>query len=99
MRYKLIDPDKEYLIPDIYNYVIDRDNRLCQFCGKLGENLHHVIFRSHGGKDKPNNLVLACNKCHTKIHRYEHTNTPIPNQENILAEIRKREARFRRMLV
>lgn len=51
--------------------VLDRDNWQCQVCGVTGENrlhLHHVVYRSQGGKDDESNLVTVCHRCHRSIH-------------------------------
>ena len=34
-------------------------------------NLHHVIFRVHGGSDKPHNLLLLHPNCHRQVHTQE----------------------------
>ncbi len=50
-------------------YVFARDNYHCRHCNR-GDTLdpHHVVFRSHGGEDKPNNLLTLCRKCHDDVH-------------------------------
>jgi len=55
-------------------YVLYRDGHKCQLCkGKSKDkilNVHHIVFRSHGGTDKPNNLITLCNSCHSpKNHK------------------------------
>jgi len=55
-------------------YVLFRDGHTCQLCkGKSKDkilNVHHIVFRSHGGTDKPNNLITLCNTCHSpKNHK------------------------------
>ena len=61
---------------DFYNtkaYVLNRDGYKCQKCkttkGKL--HVHHIIFRSQGGTDDPNNLTTLCKICHDKLHNGE----------------------------
>jgi 5-methylcytosine-specific restriction endonuclease McrA len=61
------------LSPDKYkkliHQVIERDI-FCQDCGRA-DNLdmpHHIVFRSHGGDDSMENLVLLCRVCHAKRH-------------------------------
>lgn len=34
-----------------------------------GWQTHHVIFRSHGGSDSANNLILLHPECHQEVHR------------------------------
>lgn len=49
--------------------VIDRGNK-CQNCGeKDGLEVHHIIQRSNGGTNKLSNLIVLCEKCHTKADR------------------------------
>jgi len=60
---------------DFYNvksYVLDRDNYICQHCkGKTKDKkltVHHIIFRSKGGTDSPENLITLCKTCHDDFH-------------------------------
>ena len=50
--------------------VLHRDGYKCQNCGKVKCKLevHHIIFRSNGGSDEPENLITLCNDCHYKVH-------------------------------
>jgi len=41
---------------------------LCVICGSRNVELHHVRFRSQGGSDVPENLVMLCSDCHLMIH-------------------------------
>lgn len=45
--------------------VLARWGELCHYCGAVGEplQLDHVIPRSRGGIDHPDNLVPACQPC------------------------------------
>ena len=61
---------------DFYNvktYILHRDNYTCQHCkGKLKDqklHVHHIIFKSKGGTDKPDNLIVLCETCHDKLHK------------------------------
>jgi hypothetical protein len=53
-------------------YVLHRDSHKCQLCGGRSKeprlNVHHIVQRSQGGSDRPNNLITLCKKCHTKLH-------------------------------
>ena len=33
--------------------------------------VHHIQFRSHGGKNEMKNLITVCAECHAKIHAHE----------------------------
>ena len=73
---KMINPNisgKEYQQGPLYNwnnvkyYVLARDNYTCQVCHKKHKklNVHHLIYRSKGGSDRPSNLITVCTDCHT----------------------------------
>ena len=53
-------------------YVLNRDGYTCQQCnGKSKDKklvVHHIIFRSNGGSDEADNLIVLCETCHDKIH-------------------------------
>lgn len=52
--------------------VLNRDNYTCQCCkGKHKDSkleVHHIIFRSQGGSDEPENLITLCHTCHYDLH-------------------------------
>ena len=52
-----------------------RDGYICQQCGKQRVRLeaHHLIYRTHGGKDTLANLLTLCAACHRKLHEGEVT--------------------------
>lgn len=62
---------------NVREYVLSRDDHKCQNpnCKHKADknpilNVHHIIYRSNGGTDKPNNLITLCDKCHTpKNHK------------------------------
>ena len=55
--------------------VLNRDGYKCHICKtkKQGVKLevHHIIFRSNGGGDSPENLITLCHNCHEKLHHGE----------------------------
>ncbi len=58
---------------DFYNvkqYVLHRDGYTCKKCGQANCKLevHHILFRSNGGSDSPDNLITLCSSCHEKLH-------------------------------
>lgn len=60
---------------DFYNvkaFVLSRDKHECQKCsGKKKDSrlhVHHIVFRSNGGTDSPDNLVTLCKACHDSLH-------------------------------
>lgn len=80
---KLINPEiagKEYQQGNLYEYnnlkafLFSREQGKCQFCGKRIEinqkvNLHHIILRTNGGTDKPDNIALLHDICHDELHK------------------------------
>lgn len=51
--------------------VLSRDGA-CVLCGSTKKlHRHHLIPRSKGGTDTPENQVVLCKKCHEKIHTGE----------------------------
>ena len=78
--HKIVNPDvtgkcyQEGNQKGFYNvkaFVLHRDEYTCQKCktkkGKL--QVHHIIFRCHGGTDTPENLITLCASCHDALHR------------------------------
>ena len=45
----------------------------CEHCGKKAVDIHHIIYRSQGGKDEIDNLIALCRKCHDMAHNEELT--------------------------
>ena len=60
------DPDKRFdeVTEELWQYVNTRDNGICQICALKGIQLHHIKYRSQGGKNYANNLILLCLLCH-----------------------------------
>ena len=63
---------------DFYNvkqFVLFRDLHTCQKCkGKKKDpklHVHHIVFRSQGGSDSPDNLITLCKTCHDDLHKQE----------------------------
>jgi 5-methylcytosine-specific restriction endonuclease McrA len=58
--------------------VNERDEYQCDCCGRKGNPLamsvldmlhhHHIVYRSAGGLDTTENLVLFCSECHAAEH-------------------------------
>lgn len=53
-------------------YILSRDNYKCQSKQKVKHSeklhVHHIIFRSKGGTDTPENLITLCEDCHKNLH-------------------------------
>ena len=49
--------------------VLYRDRHRCRECGSsYGVEVHHIIRRSAGGPDSPENLITLCRSCHDSKH-------------------------------
>jgi len=79
---------------DFYNtkaYVLHRDKYLCQHCkGKLKDkrlHAHHIVFRSKGGTNSPDNLITLCKSCHNSLHKGEFEIKGIKSKTKHVTEI------------
>lgn len=61
---------KMYGYENVKQYVLHRDNYKCRKCKASNTELHvhHVVFKSKGGTDTPNNLICLCHTCHKDLH-------------------------------
>lgn len=48
--------------------VRQRENGKCRLCPEKGFDVHHITYRSRGGKHETRNCVLLCRKCHADVH-------------------------------
>lgn len=57
---------------DIRQAVFERDNYICQYCGRCGEGvdlgIDHIIPLSRGGNNDIRNLITACKECNRAKH-------------------------------
>jgi len=55
---------------DISNYNRYREKSdLCERCGAVAHDVHHIIFRSGGRRDdRDSNLIALCRPCHSQAH-------------------------------
>ena len=61
---------EQYL--EIRSQILLRDGFRCQECGYYKHlEVHHIIPRSKGGSDDPENLVTLCQRCHGKKHGFK----------------------------
>ena len=40
----------------------------CMVCGLQASDVHHIKYKSQGGKDNIENLIILCRSCHNKAH-------------------------------
>jgi hypothetical protein len=60
--------DRNKFTKYVRDQVKEHFNHTCQECGCKGIHIHHVCFRSQGGRGVFSNALLVCNKCHKHIH-------------------------------
>lgn len=63
--FRNIKPKREDAIPVSRKALFARDNYECQYCGKFGCEVEHIIPQSRGGKNTWENLVTACRSCNS----------------------------------
>jgi hypothetical protein len=70
------------LTPVTRTSIIERDGHCCRMCGLWVEvpHVHHVIYRSQGGKDVDANLVSLDWRCHAQVHSNKPLWLPILQQ-------------------
>jgi hypothetical protein len=54
-----------YTRKQVLNFVMKRDNYVCQYCYKEGNTVDHIQPYREGGLDTPENLVCCCERCNT----------------------------------
>jgi len=46
------------------NYILERDQHLCQECGEWGDQVDHIVEVADGGTNIPSNLQTLCRTHH-----------------------------------
>jgi 5-methylcytosine-specific restriction endonuclease McrA len=54
-----------------------RDGFCCRWCGKPGQEVHHVHYRSEGGLNEDSNLIYLCMTCHARAHSSKEAYKPL----------------------
>ncbi len=80
-------------------FVLERDGYTCQMCGagagdldpfspnrKIQLTMGHIIDKSKGGDDTPNNLRAVCTNCNEGL---QNTGLPKPDEIYLLAQVRR----------
>lgn len=80
-------------------FVLERNGYTCQMCGvaagdpdPMGSNrtvrltLGHIIDKSKGGEDSPQNLRAYCTNCNDGL---QNTSPPKPDRVHLLAQVRR----------
>lgn len=53
------------------DYVGSLQKGKCACCGNRIQHYHHIVPRSAGGSNKPENIIGLCESCHEKVHKNE----------------------------
>lgn len=64
---------------DFFDYCIS-EYIPCEHCSSPAIDIHHLLFKSQGGKDVIENLIALCRYCHNRAHAE-------PDFNNYLKEI------------
>jgi 5-methylcytosine-specific restriction protein A len=51
-----------------FHNIGEQDILICEECGAVAHDLHHIKKRSQGGTDEVNNLKSLCRVCHEQYH-------------------------------
>ncbi len=65
------EPNRASIKPSVRREVLARDRHRCRVkgCGRTSFlEVHHLVPRSAGGENKPENLVTLCASCHRLLH-------------------------------
>jgi hypothetical protein len=46
----------------------EQDVVLCEMCGMVATEIHHIDFKSHCGGDEITNIIGLCRECHSMAH-------------------------------
>lgn len=81
-------------LPIAQRMAIRQRDVTCRWCGRPGQEVHHIRYRSEGGSDERSNLVLLCQRCHTRAHSSKAAFQPL-----LLAYVWLREAEGRNVTI
>jgi hypothetical protein len=70
-----LDIEREQYL-ELRSQILLRDDFKCQECSYYKHlEVHHIIPKSKGGSDDPENLVTLCQRCHDRKHGREYRGT------------------------
>lgn len=64
MLYHIVRPFNH--VPLTKKNILLRDRHTCQYCGKPGDTVDHILPKSRGGREDWTNCVCACTYCNTR---------------------------------
>jgi 5-methylcytosine-specific restriction endonuclease McrA len=68
--------------------ILQRDQYVCQYCGQDATTVDHIIPRSKGGNDLPDNLIAECYRCNYSKGGRFFVSTPTPPTPLLLSNPR-----------
>jgi 5-methylcytosine-specific restriction endonuclease McrA len=51
------------------SHIFDRDGYVCALCNNDATDVHHLVPKSQGGDNTPQNLISLCRFHHKVLHR------------------------------
>jgi hypothetical protein len=94
---------------DLDTHVVERNGYTCQMCGAAAGDpdplggtrtvrltMGHIIDKSKGGDDSPQNLRAVCTDCNEGL---QNTSLPKPNRIHLLAQVRRATIQDQRALL
>src|SRR5690625_3118475 len=62
--------DRNRFSKEVAQEIIERDDGVCQLCFSMkGTEIHHVMFRSSGGRGVKSDGILVCPYCYRLAHQ------------------------------
>lgn len=50
----------------IRNFILERDQRICAYCGNQADTVDHIVPYTQGGGAEKENLVTSCRSCNAR---------------------------------
>ncbi len=82
-RHKMVNHVKVYL--NYFGYTT-ADVILCENCGRVAADIHHLKYRSQGGTDDISNLMALCRTCHEMAHAHQINRQELIDKHNLIIQ-------------
>ena len=60
----------------------EQDMIICEYCMNPANDIHHLVYKSHGGTDEIHNLIALCRTCHLHAHNHKDFNLHLIKLKN-----------------
>lgn len=64
-------------VPVEMRFEVKARDGCCRWCGHRGTQVHHIQYRSQGGKAVLHNLIALCADCHRRAHSSKEAFQPL----------------------